>query len=76
MLVHRGKLAPAEGDWTGEVVLVEFPDGDAATAWYASPAYQEILPLRTEHSTSMAALLEGVPDGYRAADKIGELLGG
>ncbi|UED84865.1 hypothetical protein [Streptomyces profundus] len=27
---------------------------------------QAILPLRTEHSTSMVALVEGLPDGHRA----------
>ena len=43
------------------------PDIDAARAWYASPAYLELLPLRTENSDSTAAILDGVPDGYRAA---------
>jgi uncharacterized protein (DUF1330 family) len=74
-LVHGGKVSPAEGEWTGEVVLIEFPDAEAATEWYGSPAYQEILPLRTEHSRSMAALLPGVPEGYRAVDKLADLLG-
>jgi uncharacterized protein (DUF1330 family) len=74
-LVHGGKVTPAEGEWTGEVVLIEFPDAEAATEWYGSPAYQEILPLRTEHSRSMAALLPGVPEGYRAVDKLADLLG-
>lgn len=74
-LVHGGKLTPAEGEWTGDIVIIEFPDAQAAEDWYASPAYQEILPLRTEHSSSIAALVEGVPEGYRAVDKIAELLG-
>lgn len=74
-LVHGGKLTPAEGEWTGDIVIIEFPDAASATEWYESPAYQEILPLRTEHSSSIAALVEGVPDGYRAVDKIAQVLG-
>ena len=74
-IVHGGKLTPAEGEWAGDLVIVEFPDAGAAADWYASPAYQEILPLRTEHSRSIAALVEGVPEGYRAVDKIAQVLG-
>lgn len=27
-------------------VVIEFPDKDCATAWYNSPAYQAIIPIR------------------------------
>lgn len=74
-LVHGGRLTPAEGAWGGDVVILEFPSPDDAREWYASPAYQEILPLRTQHSDSMAALVEGVPEGYRAVDKLADLTG-
>jgi uncharacterized protein (DUF1330 family) len=73
-LVHGGKLTPAEGEWDGDLVVIEFPDEQAATDWYASPGYQAILPLRTENSNGMAALVQGVPNGYRAVDKLAELL--
>ena len=43
---------------------------------YASPAYQEILELRTEHAASRALLVEGVPAGYRAAETIAKLVAG
>lgn len=72
-LVHGGALTPAEGTWDGDVVIVEFPSTADAVAWYESSAYQEILPLRTEHSQSMAALVRGVPEGYRAVDKVAVL---
>ena len=36
-----------EGAWPGSVVLMEFPDRNAAQEWYRSPTYQEILHLRT-----------------------------
>src|SRR5262245_5003535 len=56
----------AEGDWPGTVVIIEFPDEDAARGWYASPAYLEILPLRTNHIEGDAILVPGVPAGYDA----------
>ena len=72
-LVHGGQLTPAEGTWDGDLVIVEFPSATAAEQWYDSPAYQQILPLRVEHSDSMTTLVQGVPDGYQATDKIAEL---
>lgn len=74
-LVHGGDLTPAEGAWDGDMVIIEFPDRAAARDWYDSPAYQAILPLRTEHSQSIACIVEGVPAGYRAVDKLAALLG-
>lgn len=75
-LVHGGELDAVEGSWPGTVVVIGFPDQEAAHAWYRSPAYQEILPLRLEHSRSIAAIVPGVPEGYRAADQVEALLGG
>jgi reactive intermediate/imine deaminase len=52
-----------EGAWPGSVVLMEFPDRDAANAWYNSPAYQEILHLRTDNVVSDVILVDQVaPD--------------
>ena len=39
----------------------------AAHAWYDSPAYRKILPLRTRNADGVTLLVYGVPDGYRAA---------
>lgn len=75
-LVHGGDLTPAEGEWTGDLVVIEFPSVESARAWYESPGYQAILHLRTDNSDSMAAIVEGVPAGYRATDKLTALLGG
>ena len=52
-------------------MAVEFPDLEAAYAWYESDGYQAILPLRTENSDSSAIVVEGVPEGYRAASRVG-----
>ncbi len=48
-------------------MVIGFPDLDAARAWYDSPAYQEILPLRTRNSDGVTLLVDGVREGYRAA---------
>lgn len=73
-VVHGGQLSPLEGEWPGTLVVIEFPSTRTAQDWYASPGYQQILPLRTENSDSMAAVVEGVPPGYRATDGLGAML--
>lgn len=67
-LVHGGEVTGIEGDWDGDVVIISFPDRAAASAWYESAEYRAILPLRTANSRSMAAIVDGVPTGYRAVD--------
>src|SRR5690606_38883972 len=49
-LVHGGRVHPLEGDFDATMVMLEFPSLDAARDWYHSPAYQDILPLRTGNS--------------------------
>jgi len=73
-IVHGGELTAAEGEWDGAIVIIEFPSQEAVRDWYDSPAYQAILPLRTEHSQSIAAMVVGVPEGYRAVEKVPEVL--
>jgi uncharacterized protein (DUF1330 family) len=65
-----------EGDWPGHVIVVVFPDRKLARAWYESPAYQRILPLRTEHSECDIVFVDGVPEGYRATDTLAKMRGG
>ena len=72
-LVHGAMPEVMEGPWPGDLVIVAFPDIDKARAWYASPGYREILPLRTENSRSVAMIVEGVPEGYRATDVLAKL---
>ncbi len=50
-----------EGAWPGSAVLIEFPSREAATAWYQSPAYQAILPLRTQGAISDLILIDALP---------------
>lgn len=72
-LIHGVTPEIMEGPWEGDLVVIAFPDRNAAQAWYASPAYRAILPLRTRNSRSAAIILDGVPDGYRAADFLAKL---
>lgn len=71
--VHGSAPDVLDGEVPGTIVLIEFPDEERVRAWYASPEYQEILPLRTRNSDGGVALLEGVPDGYRAASYAAKL---
>lgn len=72
-LVHGGNVTAAEGEWDGDIVIIEFPDRASVEGWYESPDYQAILPLRTEHSQSIAVVVDGVPAGYRATDGLAAL---
>lgn len=67
-LVHGGRTEVLEGSWPGHLVVLEFPDMDAACRWYTSPAYQAIVRLRTENSDGDLVLVEGVAKGHRAID--------
>lgn len=73
-IVHAPKdLRVMEGSWgDAGTIVIEFPSMDAATAWWDSPAYQEILPLRTRHMDADIILVEGVPAGYRAEQAVKE----
>jgi uncharacterized protein (DUF1330 family) len=60
-LVRGGAVDVKEGAWRDpRLVVLEFPTVEAARAWYASPAYQAILPLRQNNSTADVVIVEGV----------------
>ncbi|WP_433178091.1 DUF1330 domain-containing protein [Actinoallomurus sp. CA-150999] len=66
--IHGAKADVREGDWSGDLAVIEFPDLDKARAWYDSPAYREIIPLRADHSRSTILLIDGAGDDHRATD--------
>ncbi|GII21429.1 DUF1330 domain-containing protein [Planosporangium mesophilum] len=66
-LVHGAGVEVREGVWPGTIVIIEFPGTAEARAWYESPAYQEILPLRTRNIDGAAILVEGIGPGYDPA---------
>jgi uncharacterized protein (DUF1330 family) len=60
-LARGGKLTVLEGEWPYErSVVMEFPSREKAEAWYHSPAYQKILPLRLKCMTSNFIIMDGV----------------
>jgi uncharacterized protein (DUF1330 family) len=65
-VVHGSPVEVVEGEWPGALVIVAFPDREAVHAWYTSPAYREILPLRTDHLEGDVVVVDGVPPGYDA----------
>jgi uncharacterized protein (DUF1330 family) len=65
-IVHGPAVDVREGEWPGTIVILEFPTGEQARAWYESPGYQEILPLRTERIRSDTIIVEGVGPHYDA----------
>ncbi|TQS27650.1 DUF1330 domain-containing protein [Microbispora sp. KK1-11] len=67
-IIHGGDPEVLEGTWTHTLVVIQFPDLDTARAWYRSPAYQEILPLRTRNSLGDTVLVEGVDEDHKATD--------
>jgi uncharacterized protein (DUF1330 family) len=67
-LVHGKQSEVVEGEFTGYLIIIEFPDMERARAWYYSDTYQEILPLRTKNCEGSVTLVDGVPDNYQASD--------
>jgi uncharacterized protein (DUF1330 family) len=72
-IVHGPQVTVAEGECPGTVVIIEFPDAERAQGWCLSPAYQAILPLRTDNIDGAAILAEGVGPGYDPATKASEM---
>ncbi|WP_421993531.1 DUF1330 domain-containing protein [Roseococcus sp.] len=74
-LIHGAEPEIVEPGWAGHIVVIAFPDMDAAKGWYESAAYQAILPLRVRNSNSTAFFIQGTKDGYRARDLVAQLIG-
>ena len=66
-LVHGGAVDVREGSWPGDLVIIEFPDLDAARSWYESTAYQQLKPLRSQHLAGEVILAEGVEPDHDSA---------
>ena len=70
-LVHGGDVEVIENDWPGHLIIIEFPDRQQMRGWYDSPAYQAILPLRTDNSHSDVIMVDGVEHPHKATDVLG-----
>ena len=71
-LVHGGGVELVEGDWPGLLIVIGFPGRGQARAWYHSDAYQQILALRTDNSSSDVIIADGVGPRHRATDVLGD----
>ncbi len=61
-LIVRGKARAKEGPIpVGNIVVIEFASLADAEAWYGSPAYTEIIPLRQRAANSRLFIVEGEP---------------
>ena len=72
-LIHGGPVEVLEGTWPGDLIVIAFPNRSQARAWYASPAYRRILPLRTGNSKGDTFFIDGVSDNHKATDVLAGL---
>ncbi|MFB7722112.1 MULTISPECIES: DUF1330 domain-containing protein [unclassified Nocardia] len=72
-VIHGEPVEVVEGEWPGSMVLLEFPSMERARAWYRSPAYQEILHLRSDHIDGDLLLIEGVGPDYDPSERAAKL---
>ncbi|OXM72724.1 MULTISPECIES: DUF1330 domain-containing protein [Amycolatopsis] len=63
-LVHGAPVEVREGEWPGHLVMLGFPTVEDARAWYDSPAYQEIVPLRADHLPGTVLIVDGVEPNH------------
>jgi uncharacterized protein (DUF1330 family) len=61
-IVRGGDYETKEGNWQPQrIVILEFPGIEAARAWYDSPEYQAILPIRQANSyCNFLTIVEGL----------------
>lgn len=67
-IIHGDQPEVLEGTWSGDLIMIEFPDRASARAWYSSDAYQVILPLRTCNSVGPVLLVDGVSADHQATN--------
>jgi len=67
-VIHGGEKEELEGRFPNDLIMIAFPDREAARNWYASPAYQAIMARRRSSSEGEVFLIDGVEEGHRATD--------
>jgi uncharacterized protein (DUF1330 family) len=59
-LVRGGTFTKLEGEWPySRTVVIEFPSRAEAEAWYRSPDYTKLLPLRLKASRGNLIIVDG-----------------
>jgi uncharacterized protein (DUF1330 family) len=62
-VVRGGKVQTLEGEPPkGYIVVIGFDSAEKARAWYGSPAYKAIRPIRQSSTKSRLLLVEGVAE--------------
>jgi uncharacterized protein (DUF1330 family) len=62
-IVRGGELAVLEGDWSpSRLVVLEFPDLEAAKRWYESPEYEEAKRLREGAASLNMVAVQGLDE--------------
>ena len=62
-VVRGGELAVLEGDWDpSRLVVLEFPDLEAAKRWYDSPEYEEAKRLREGAANLRMVAVQGLDE--------------
>lgn len=62
-VARGGELALLEGDWEpSRLVILEFPDLEAAKRWYHSAGYQEVKRLRDGAAHLRLVAVEGLDE--------------
>lgn len=60
-IVRGGAAEDLEGKWdTGRVVVLEFPNVDAAKNWYHSPEYRKARAIREGAANMTFTVVEGI----------------
>jgi uncharacterized protein (DUF1330 family) len=63
-VVRGGAVTHVEPGWdVHRFVVLEFPSVAAAKAWYDSPAYRKVLPIRLRSTVSRLMIVEGLEPG-------------
>jgi len=62
-IVRGGRVVPLEGEAPkGRIVVIAFESMEKAQAWYDSPAYRELRPIRHKAGKSRVFIVEGTPN--------------
>lgn len=60
-IVRGGNVVSQEGAPSKRLVMIEFPSMAQALAWYDSPAYAQLKPIRHRYATSRVYTVQGTP---------------
>jgi uncharacterized protein (DUF1330 family) len=67
-IIHGGPKDELEGRFTDDLIVISFPNLDAARCWYSSTAYQALMPLRMKWAEGEVFLIDGVDYDHKATD--------